>query len=292
MPAPLVPLLAGAAVASLSLLLFSGTAQASSPEPSRPLNNTPQPNWQLRVLARVSGHEGGYGAQNRNWDGAGLSYGILQWTQKHGNLGILMRALYRADPDTFRRIFGSETDELLAVTTAASESERLSLPLWEQPWSNRFTAAGKHTPFQKAQVRLALSGDHWKGAVAAARALGSSALVTERSMALFFDTSVQQGPGEAERIAREVRAALTSGGPVRTDYLAILRLYAQRAANRARRLQADKPSERGSWREVSPGEWHKVIGKYDYYADYRKRRFAIVADPDLSDVPVSLNNNA
>jgi hypothetical protein len=128
--------------------------------------------------------------------------------------------------------------------------------------------------------------------VAAARALGSSALVTERSMALFFDTSVQQGPGEAERIAREVRAALTSGGAVRTDYLAILRLYAQRAANRARRLQPDKPSERGSWREVSPGEWHKVIGKYDYYADYRKRRFAIVADPDLSDVPVSLNNNA
>jgi hypothetical protein len=293
LPIPALALPAIAAVAiPLFLLLLGGTAQAS-PTPQQPLNTTPQPHWKRRVLERVSGHEGGYAAQNRNWDGAGLSYGILQWTQKHGNLGILLTALFHADTAAFRRIFGSGAGALLDITTADSQTERLSLSLWEAPWTDRFAAAGRHPAFQAAQVRLALTGDHWVGAVKAATALGSSELVTERSMALFFDTSVQQGPSEAVKLAREVHAALTSNGPVRTDYLSVLGLYAQRAANRARRLQPTKPTDRGTWREVAPGEWHRVIGtKYDYYADYRKRRFGIVNDLSLSDVPVSLNANA
>ncbi len=293
MPVPLLPII-GAATGVLVLVgaaLGSNTAIAADPTPPRPLNLTVHPDWQRRVLLRVSGSEGGFSSQNQSWDGAGLSYGILQWTQKHGNLGILLRALNRADSAAFQRIFGPESEELLAVTNASTEAERLSLPLWESPWTARFTAAGKHPAFQQAQTRLALTGDHWKGAVKAATALGSPDLITERSMALFFDTSVQQGPSDAPRIAAEVRSALTAAGAVRVDYGAVLAAYAQTAANRARRFQATKPTERGSWREVSPGEWHKVIGKnYDYYADYHKRRFGIVHDPSLSDAPLHLSN--
>ncbi len=71
------------------------------------------------MLAAVVRHEAGglnYGAQNRNWDGAGLSYGVLQWTQISGNLGKLLAAMVRADQANFLRIFGEHASELLRVT--------------------------------------------------------------------------------------------------------------------------------------------------------------------------------
>ena len=43
-----------------------------------------------RVLARVSKHEGRHDSLNLNYDGAGLSFGIIQWAQKPGSLGVLL----------------------------------------------------------------------------------------------------------------------------------------------------------------------------------------------------------
>ena len=99
----LLPGLAGA------LLLLLGMASASTKREPPQQQPRISPGWQERVLVAVVRHEAGglnYGAQNRNWDGAGLSYGVLQWTQISGNLGKLLAAMVRADQGAFHRIFG------------------------------------------------------------------------------------------------------------------------------------------------------------------------------------------
>ena len=49
---------------------------------------------------------GRFSAQNRNTDNAGLSFGILQWTQAGGGLGQLLQKMYAADKTAFVDIFG------------------------------------------------------------------------------------------------------------------------------------------------------------------------------------------
>ena len=53
-----------------------------------------------------SASEGKADSLNRNLDGAGLSYGILQWNQRSGSLGVLLAAMQGADPPRSRRCSG------------------------------------------------------------------------------------------------------------------------------------------------------------------------------------------
>jgi hypothetical protein len=98
---------------------------------------------------------GNYGAQNKNLDGAGLSYGLIQWTQKSGSLGKLLEVLRARDPAAFDTVFGPDAAKLVAVTTSPYPAVRMSLALWAAPWTSRFEAAGRHPPFQAAQLQAA-----------------------------------------------------------------------------------------------------------------------------------------
>ncbi len=271
------------------LLLLVGMASASA-RAAPPTASTPS-GWQERVLAAVVRHEAGglnYGAQNRNWDGAGLSYGVLQWTQHSGNLGKLLAAMAKADPDAFHRIFGEHSAELLRVTAAASLSAVGGAFLWREPWTSRFKAAGQHPAFQQVQLQMALTGEHWQGAAKAAGILG---VHTERSYALFFDTATQQGPGRAAQLAQQLRDHLTAPGAVRVAYIDLLTAYAERAANRYRRTTPPKTLQIRTdlaWRQVGEREWRMFAGNVDLYTNVRKRRLGIVADRSLSDVPLNL----
>ncbi|MEK6750395.1 MAG: hypothetical protein AABY83_14545 [Pseudomonadota bacterium] len=48
----------------------------------------------------------------------GLSYGIIQFTQDGGSLGVLLTAMYHANASKFEEIFGDNFEELLSVTNA------------------------------------------------------------------------------------------------------------------------------------------------------------------------------
>ncbi|MBK9369944.1 MAG: hypothetical protein IPN01_27210 [Deltaproteobacteria bacterium] len=63
-----------------------------------------------RIIHRVAVVESGgsYAAQNRNSDGAGLAFGLLQWTQRSGSLGALLRTMSKADPTRFSQVFGAD----------------------------------------------------------------------------------------------------------------------------------------------------------------------------------------
>lgn len=241
-----------------------------------------------RVLARVSSHEGSYSSTNRNTDGEGLSYGIIQWTQRSGNLGKVLRAMAKADPAAFRRIFGGAWRELLEVTTAASLAPVAGVVLWAEPWVSRFKEAGRHEPFRAAQRRLATSGSHWQGAVKVAAHLG---IHTERAMCLFYDTAVHQGAGAAMSIAKATKKHFTTQGAAQVPAIEVLRFYAQSCAARFRRSTAPskQPSNPNrSWRQVRPGEWHYFAREFDLYAAVHKRRMGIVNDPDLGDDEVQV----
>jgi len=243
--------------------------------------------WMDRVIARVSKHEGKHDSLNLNLDGAGLSFGIIQWAQKVGNLGVLLAEMQRTDPVRFASTFGPHWQELLQVTAASSLAPVGGQVLWREPWVSRFKAAGRDPLFIEVQNRLARQGHHFQGAIEAARELG---VATERSMALLYDTSVQQGPKFAKRHAARVRAMFTTNGAVRVPYLELLETYARLAPAHFRRTTPPTkpyPVSHIEWRKTGD-EWHAWAGQFDLYAGIIRRRVGIVRDPELSDAPVRL----
>ncbi|MBK7758187.1 MAG: hypothetical protein IPI35_17680 [Deltaproteobacteria bacterium] len=166
-----------------------------------------------RIIHRVAVVESGgsYAAQNRNSDGAGLAFGLLQWTQRSGSLGALLKTMSKADPTRFSQVFGADAGRLLTVTTASEEATRMSLPLWAPPWTARFAAAGAAPSLQRAQLRHAQTGVEWKATL---EIMALFNLHTERAATLAFDRAVQQGPNGAKGIARRLHAALIAEGLV------------------------------------------------------------------------------
>ncbi len=238
--------------------------------------------WADRVIARVSRHEGRHDSLNLNLDGAGLSFGILQWAQKPGNLGVLLAEMQRTDPLRFLRTFGPAWPELLAVTGRGSLEPVAGAVLWHEPWVSRFRAAGRDPVFVQVQDQLAKRGEHFRGALQAASVLG---VWTERALALFFDTAVQQGPGFATRLAERVRDELVGAGRARVGYAELLTRYAELAPTQYRRTEpptAPYPASHIDWRRTGD-EWHAWAGSFDLYETIRKRRTAILRDRELTD---------
>lgn len=252
------------------------TAPPSGP-PAPGVPSSPGGGWRARVLARVKAHEGGgFHAMNRNRDRAGLSWGIIQWAQVTGNLGVLLGAMFDRDPQRFQATFGPAWRELLAVTEAGSLEPVAGAVLWEEPWVSRFNAAAQDPVWQDVQTEVATTGEHWQGAERAVAAMGI--LPTERVYALAFDTSVQQGPGFAVRLAQR---ASTTPDP--------LVYFATHAGDHFRTTTPPgrhPKAPRLEWREAAPGVWHVWAGSFDLYRDVNRRRSSLLVDPELSDAPL------
>lgn len=241
--------------------------------------------WVDRVVDRVSKHEGRYDSLNLNTDAAGLSFGILQWAQRTGDLGKLLAAMATADSEAFQRIFGPSWQALLDATAKGSLGPVEGALLWRDPWVRRFQAAGQWPVFQAAQRRMARDGQHFQGALQAARVLG---VATERALALYYDTAVQQGATAAVQLAEKV-AARYGDRLASTPYDQILHAYATAAADRVRRATEPAPHKNPNLRWVQVGnEWHLFAGKVDLYNTIKRRRFGLLADADLRDDPVAV----
>lgn len=274
---------AGGALAGVGVLAFasaSPTGRAAARQAEAAVHG-----WSRNVIAWVSRQEGKPDSLNRNLDGHGLSYGILQWTQKSGNLGVLLAAMFQADPAGFASIFGATWRNVLDVTARGSLEPVDGAHLWDEPWASRFVAAGRHPPFVEAQWALAQAGDHWRGAEAVAARLG---LRTERSMTLFFDRSVHQGPVGAGRTAEKLVAAYARAGRTSVPYLQVLVDFAALSAAPFRRTTPSASpyfSERArhiTWQPVG-GEWHAVAGPFDLYEIVVRRTNDILRDRSLGD---------
>ena len=253
--------------------------------PSQSLTNAPPYSAFRRVvIAYVAQHEGGQigtSAINANSDGAGLSYGLIQWAQRPGGLGKVLAKMQQRDPQAFAQTFGIPWQELLRVTNASDEAGRMApvggVLLWQEPWISRFRQSGAYLPFVEAQWDMAENGEHMKGAEKAARILG---VFSQRALTLLYDRAVQQGAYAIPKHAQEVADRYAAQG-VRPGERQILLDFQRQAASGF--SSANQPGS--SWRPVGD-VWHKFRGSIDLYADVMKRSDHVLNDPMLSDAPL------
>ena len=214
--------------------------------------------WMGVLIAKTSAHEGKFWSVQKNIDGNGVSYGIIQWTQLGGGLFKVLTRMRSADPDFFDATFGGAGGAAAAARMMASVQAKSLAPvdgvvLWEQPWLGRFIAAGYHEPFQQAQLYEAQNSEYMKGAIAIARLLGPQ---SERAMVCYYNRTVHQGPGGATGPAKRLVAAWASGSAPKPDNdRDILLQYTWMCAAQFRRTSQPESmafNSRGAvWKQVS-----------------------------------------
>ena len=190
----------------------------------------------LSIVAQMEG-AGQFAALNLNTDGAGLSFGLIQWAQKPGRLSEILSAFSQAQEDEFTGIFGAGDSRLAqsliahtrksngGVDPSTGESNDPTFDLVQEPWVGRFRQAARSRTFQSVQVQTALaafsrSRDRLKQV--------APALQSERGIAFMLDLANQFGDGGASNIYRAVQR----DGMPEADLLAAM------AKESVRRIQA------------------------------------------------------
>jgi Putative peptidoglycan binding domain/Glycosyl hydrolase family 46 len=178
--------------------------------------NAPIPSVRDRCLGLTSTFEGhGYTLAEGNFDGAGVTWGIIGFTLKGGELSGIVNTAYEKDATLVRNCFGDCTDTLLKVlgesqdqqlAWADSVSSGASKGNLAEPYKTGFRLLGESSLGQELQQER-VDVDYFQPALKTAQAYG---LKTELGIALCFDIHVQNG-GIASSAGQKVRAAMTSG---------------------------------------------------------------------------------
>jgi peptidoglycan hydrolase-like protein with peptidoglycan-binding domain len=177
----------------------------------------------LQLTACFEGHS--YTLAAGNFDGAWLTWGIIGFTMKHGEVQGIVLALERDFPHLITHAFGADAAELIRTMRANATQQRA----WAnditvghgiaEPWHSAFDRLGRFDEVQAIQ-NLRAQENYFLPAMRTAALLGIS---SEAGIALCFDIHVQNGgikpaimqsltplrPGEPEpplleRIARAV----------------------------------------------------------------------------------------
>jgi peptidoglycan hydrolase-like protein with peptidoglycan-binding domain len=152
----------------------------------------------LQLTARFEGH--GYTLIVGNFDGAGLTWGIVGFTLQHGEIQVIINEALARAPDLLDAAFGAErsrelTDRLRTQKSTAlirwadSISSGARKQMVIEPWRSGFATFGAQPFVQELQRRRAREMYFEPAMVTAAR-LG---METERGTALCFDIHVQNG---------------------------------------------------------------------------------------------------
>ena len=223
----------------------SGGASANFQPPRREYMEPPQ-GWIKTAIAHASGHEGNPSSVQTQ-DNAILSYGIIQWTLKSGNLYNVLTYMQRANPALFAQIFVNPTG-LLEAAKAKSAGPVGDAYLNQEPWLSRFRAAGKQPDFIAAQWTAAAEGAEARAAAAISKMLG---IASERAMVYYFDRAIHQGAhGATSTAARLVDGWKASPASKPTNDRDILLQFGWLCARPYRYVGEAEPTK-GDWRRVS-----------------------------------------
>jgi hypothetical protein len=184
----------------------------------------------LRPATITMQFEGGgrFAVSNLNTDGAGLSFGLIQWAQRPGRLHELLSAFQTADPALFTKVFG-DGDAALAqgllahtdginggVDAITGETNDSQYDLIDEGWQERFQAAGREPVFQRTQILTALNAF----SLSAQRIRTTMPMVkSERALVFMLDVANQFGDAGAQSIVSKLMKTLKAGAS-EGDFLA------------------------------------------------------------------------
>lgn len=169
----------------------------------------------LGLTATFEGH--GFTLAQGNFDGAGVTWGIIGFTLKHGELKTILKSAFAEDPDLVRSCFGDQTDELLAIlekplAEQIAWADSISVPPskapLQEPWKSAFAKFGNTALAQRLQLERVRDA-YYTPALATAKKFG---LKTEVGAALCFDIHVQNG-GIKSAAENVVRSKMTADMP-------------------------------------------------------------------------------
>jgi hypothetical protein len=164
----------------------------------------------LQLTAAFEGH--GFTLAQGNFDGAGITWGIVGFTLKHGELSKIVLNMFDTNPVLVQQSFGDNTEELIEILKspkavqmrfANSISVGTTKTAIKEPWRSGFRTFGEIAEVQALQLELA-DKDYGQPAAKTANTLG---LKTELGQALAFDIHVQNG-GIKASARKEIDTAL------------------------------------------------------------------------------------
>jgi len=175
-----------------------------------------------------------------DFDGQGISFGVLQWNFGQKSLQPLLREMRDQHPDIMKSVFQNQYDMLLkALDFSQSEimqfARRIQHPVKHvvyEPWQGMFVSLGRTSEFQDIETKYA--HETFEKAIGLCR---EYELRSERAAALMFDIKVQNGSiaGETKRLITVDFSALAESLP--QDKLEVRKMHS--VANR--RADAAKP---------------------------------------------------
>ena len=197
------------------------------------LMNAPVPSVSERALQVTANIEGqGFTLAMGNFDGALLTWGIVGFTMKAGEVQKIILEVNQQNPASVTNAFGDHAAAVLSIMqdTAANQAvwaEANSLPngTLSQPLRSMFAAFGSDPLVQAAQLAHVHS-DYTIPAIATAKRYG---LKSELGLALCLDCHVQNG-GIHQSAAAEI-AANSQPGIAEGDLLKIVATAVANAAN-------------------------------------------------------------
>ncbi|HEY8973153.1 MAG TPA: chitosanase [Burkholderiaceae bacterium] len=193
-----------------------------------------------RCLGLTASFEGnGYTQIEGNFDGAGLTWGIIGFTLSNGEIQGLLAEIEQTAPGTLARVMGADlaaqwaaqmarpiAQQLQWADSISSGPSKLGLP---PEWVDAFQRLGQEPLVQRLQMHHAYDS-YFVPAAATASTLG---LATELGLALCFDCHVQNGkarvlavqdlqragraPTEAQQRAAFARAVASHASPTYQD---------------------------------------------------------------------------
>jgi hypothetical protein len=182
------------------------------------LTGTDMPRLFRRCLSLTAAFEGhGYTLAVGNFDGAGITWGIIGFTLVTGDLGKVLKMINARSPQTMLTAFGFALDEVMSILDAP-EAQKIA---WADRVSLGASKAGLRADIKDAfeqlgnqqvarEVQDRVARDHyWQRAVSDTAEFGKP---TELDAAIFFDTAVQSGGVNATK-AVEIKAVLAAASP-------------------------------------------------------------------------------
>ncbi|CAM3864622.1 peptidoglycan-binding protein [Delftia tsuruhatensis] len=158
----------------------------------------------LSITAEFEGH--GFGLLQGNFDGAGLTWGVIGFTLSNGEIQGLLQEVDSVAPGTIDRVFGmlannwrvkmqlSRSDQIAWANSISSGKGNADVP---SEWKSAFARLGEEPVVKRLQLERAYDS-YFVPAAATARKLK---LVSELGIALAFDCHVQNGQSRITSVA-------------------------------------------------------------------------------------------